>query len=99
MENLNKQCKFQFKNIMTNLNSYTIDNYLYRIGDTLKLGRETLKIESIMSVNDVVFFFCSKIGGNFAIRISEDVMISLPISAMPALSFHHYSKLSLISKE
>jgi hypothetical protein len=84
---------------MTNLNTYTIDNYLYRIGDTLKLGRETLKIESIMSVNDVVFFFCSKVNGNFAIRISEDVMISLPISPMPALSFHHHSKLSLTNKE
>jgi len=82
---------------MTNLNTYTIENHLYRIGDTLQLGRDTLKIESIINVNDVVFFFCSKVNGNFAIRVSENIMISLPISPMPALLYHHHAKLSLLN--
>ena len=56
---------------MTNLNSYTIENYLYKIGDTLKLGKDTLKIESIVSINDTVFFFCSKLAGHFHSRVSE----------------------------
>jgi|694.fasta_scaffold14920_19 hypothetical protein len=82
---------------MTNLNSYTIDNYLYKIGDTLKLGKDTLKIESIVSINDTVFFFCSKLGGHFHSRVSENITISLSMSAMPALLFHHHAKLSLLN--
>jgi hypothetical protein len=82
---------------MTNLNSYTIDNYLYKIGDTLKLGKDTLKIVSIVSINDTVFFFCSKLGGHFHSRVSENITISLSMSAMPALLFHHHAKLSLLN--
>ena len=82
---------------MTNLNSYTIENHLYTLGDTLKLGKDTLKIESIVSINDTVFFFCSKTGGHFHSRLSENIMISLSISAMPALLFHHHAKLSLLN--
>lgn len=80
---------------MTNLNSYNIENYQYRLGDTITIDKDLVKIESIISVNDVVFFFCSKSNGYFVSRVSSDKTIALGITAIPALIFHHYSKSSV----
>lgn len=84
---------------MINLNSYTIENYLYKIGDTAKLGKETMKIEAIVNINENVFFFCSKISGIFILNISKDVSLALSTSPIHALSFHHHNKLSLTNTE
>jgi hypothetical protein len=81
---------------MTNLNSYSIENYQYKLGDTITIDKDLVKIESIISVNDVVFFFCSKSNGYFVSRVSSDKTIALGITPMPALIFHHYAK-SLIA--
>lgn len=80
---------------MTNLNSYSIENYQYRLGDTLTINKDLVKIESIVSVNNVVFFFCSKSNGYFMSRVSSDKTIALEITPIPALIFHHYSKSSV----
>lgn len=77
---------------MTNLNSYTIENHLYRLGDTITIDKDLVKIETIVSINDVVFFFCSKSNGYFVSRISSEKTIALGITAIPALIFHHYAK-------
>jgi len=50
---------------MTNLNSYTIENYLYKLGNEYSLNQDTMKIESIINVNNTIFFFCSKKEGFF----------------------------------
>lgn len=81
---------------MTNLNSYSIENYQYRLGDTITIDKDLVKIESIVSVNDVVFFFCSKSNGYFMSRVSSDKTIALGITPIAALIFHHYAK-SLIA--
>lgn len=80
---------------MTILNAYTIENYLYNIGDTLMMGNDTVKIESIVNVNGTVFFFLSKSNGYFSVKVSQDTTIAVAISPMPALLFHHHNKLLL----
>lgn len=84
---------------MINLNSYTIQNYLYKIGDTTTIGKETMKIESIVNINENVFFFCSKTSGYFILNISEGVSLAMTITPIHALSFHHHAKLSLTNNE
>lgn len=78
---------------MTNLNSYTIENHLYRIGDIYTFYNDTLKIESIVSVLDTVYFFCSRVNGKFTLRIAEDKTVSTGITAINSLIFHHNTKL------
>mgnify|MGYP000046783571 CR=1 FL=1 len=78
---------------MTNLNSYTIENSLYRLGDTYTFYNDTLKIESIVSVLDTVYFFCSRINGKFTLRIAENKSVVTGITAINSLIFHHNSRL------
>ena len=74
---------------MTNLNSYTIENYLYKVGNEYYLEKQTMKIEAIVLVNETVFFFCSKKEGNFNARVSETKSISSSIVSVNALIFHN----------
>lgn len=74
---------------MTNLNSYTIENYLYKVGNEYYLEKQTMKIEAIILVNETVFFFCSKKEGNFNARVSETKSISSSIVSVNALVFHN----------
>jgi hypothetical protein len=77
---------------MTNLNSYTIENHLYRIGDEYLFGRDQLKIESIISIIDTVFFFCSKKESKFTIRITTNRTVASDIMPINAMVFHHNIK-------
>ena len=77
---------------MTNLNSYTIENHLYRIGDEYLFGQDQLKIESIISVIDTVFFFCSKKESKFTIRVTSDRMVACDIVPINSMVFHHNVK-------
>lgn len=74
---------------MTNLNSYTIENHLYTVGNEYLLKNETLKIESVIKVNDSVFFFCSKKEGLFPVRISETKSVTSTVVPINALVFHN----------
>lgn len=74
---------------MTNLNSYTIENHLYTVSNEYSLKNETMKIESIISVNDVVFFFCSKKEGLFLSRVSETKSVASKIVPVNAMVFHN----------
>lgn len=82
---------------MTNLNSYTIENHLYTVNNEYLLRNETMKIESIISVNDVVFFFCSKKEGLFLSRVSETKSITSTIVPVNAMVFHNLVLNSLSS--
>ena len=74
---------------MTNLNSYTIENYLYKLGNEYSLNQDTMKIESIINVNNTIFFFCSKKEGFFQAKISETKSIASTIIPVNALIFHN----------
>lgn len=78
--------------IMTNLNSYTIDNHLYRLGDEYIFGKDQLKIESIVSIVDHVFFFCSKKDGKFTINVTQTRIVAPEIVPINAMIFHHNVK-------
>lgn len=82
---------------MTNLNSYTIENHLYTVNNEYLLKNETMKIESIISVNDVVFFFCSKKEGLFLSRVSETKSVTSTIVPVNAMVFHNLVLNSLSS--
>lgn len=84
---------------MINLNTYLIENQLYSIGDTLIMGNDTIKIESIINVNETVFFFCSKLNGQFSMKIDSNTTLFISISPMPALSFHHLHKRMLAQNQ
>jgi hypothetical protein len=84
---------------MTNLNSYTIENYQYRVGDSYMFGNEELKIESIMNVNDSVFFFCSKTVDNFLIKIGPVTTVQCSIMPIHCLVFHNRVKLTVTVNE
>ena len=77
---------------MTNLNSYTIDNHLYRLGDEYLFGQDQLKIEAITNIAETVFFFCSKKNGKFTIRINPERIVSAEITPINAMVFHHNVK-------
>lgn len=75
---------------MTNLNSYTIAEHLYTIGNQYVMGSTTFKIESIINVNDTVFFFCSRIGEKtHTVRVTSTVLVETPITPIHSLIFHH----------
>lgn len=80
---------------MTNLNSYTIENHLYRLGDTYTFHTEQLKIEAMISVLDTVYFFCSKVNGKFTLRIGENKSVTTGIVPINSMIFHHNAILSL----
>ena len=80
---------------MTNLNSYTIQNHLYKLGDVYTFHTDQLKIEAMISVLDTVYFFCSKVNGKFTLRIGENNSVVTDIVPINSMIFHHNAKLSL----
>lgn len=75
---------------MTNLNSYTIDNHLYRVGDEYTIGPDTLKIELIMSVLDSVFFYCTKKNNeDFKMTVSRNTSVTSKTIPIFSMVFHH----------
>ena len=74
---------------MTNLNSYIIDNHLYKVGNVYLLQNETMNIESIINVNGSVFFFCSKTEGSFMTKVSQTKSIVSTIMPINAIVFHN----------
>jgi hypothetical protein len=75
---------------MTNLNSYSIQNYLYKVGSEYIFDKQTMKIESIIMVLDTVFFFCSKPDSQFYTKISATDRITSNIMPINALVFHNF---------
>jgi hypothetical protein len=84
---------------MTNLNSYTIENHQYRLGDLYMFANEELKIESIINVNDSVFFFCSKTSGTFGIKVGPVTTVQSAIMPIHCLVFHNRVKLTMTASE
>lgn len=75
---------------MTNLNSYTIGEYLYNVGNQYVIGNNTLKIEAIINVNSDVYFICSRVGqSTFDVKVSFTTHITVSTTPIHSLMFHH----------
>jgi hypothetical protein len=75
---------------MTNLNSYTIGNHLYRVGDEYTIGPDTFKIEVIINVLDSVFFYCTKKNNeDFNMTVSRNTSVTSKTIPIFSMVFHH----------
>lgn len=74
---------------MINLNSYTIDSYIYKVDDEFSFTNETLIIKSIVLVNNDCYFFCEKKNDKFRLKASATIEVAVTVLPIHPIVFHN----------
>lgn len=74
---------------MTNLETYKIDGYLYRLNDEYMVGQSIYIIRSIVQVVNDCYFFCEKKNDKFRLKASATIEVAANILPIHSIVFHN----------